>query len=113
MSIRTRRFASGRRRTIHDEDTPLPWELRRPGAFSRERVELEFSTSIVYFEDAGTTQEFVEFYATHFGPLVAASPTPRASCERTATVINVGMSKLGGPTPPFRRPSSPPRAASG
>jgi ubiquinone/menaquinone biosynthesis C-methylase UbiE len=53
---------------------PMPWgvETHVRRLFAGTGVELEFDKSSVSFEHAGTTQEFVEFYATYFGPLAVA-----------------------------------------
>ncbi len=40
--------------------------------FAGTGVELQFGRGTVYFEHEGSTDEFVAFYASHFGPLVVA-----------------------------------------
>jgi ubiquinone/menaquinone biosynthesis C-methylase UbiE len=55
-------------------DPPPLWgvEAHVRHVFAGTGVELEFDESVVYFEHAGSTQDFVDFYATYFGPLAVA-----------------------------------------
>lgn len=60
--------------------------------FAGTGVELEFDCGTVYFEQEGSTEEFVAFYETYFGPLVAARE--RLSGDGRWATFRAGLEEL-------------------